>query len=355
MPTDAELRDAAVVHLKETTVGFKNKHWKIPPAGSEWKQALALLDQIGVPEPPEPPLPVGPRLWADNSPINTPIGANPSVVLGYGQGPLNGLPGIGFNGGGWGVAIFRDTSGSRRTVSNSDGWKLDNVPAPSQYAAYVNAMAALGDTERHSVIFDRDRAHNIYGANPALTTALAMGELRPAGSGSGTTFRGRGSVGRPAFARRRGRCSSRSSTPGTFLTRSRSAGRRRESPGRPGRHANTFVAPATSSDGSGRNRRRGDGLTVATRSLAHRRAMRAFGISDLLPPVAKAMQRYGAYVADSTGWMTVYAESWNDAGRVNWDAGWHPGSVQLIPHLRIVAAPPAPVYDDRTTFGQPHK
>lgn len=49
--TDSELRDAAVAHLKKTTVGYVNKHWKVPPAGSEWKQALDLLAQIGQQQP----------------------------------------------------------------------------------------------------------------------------------------------------------------------------------------------------------------------------------------------------------------------------------------------------------------
>lgn len=58
--TDAELRDEALVHLKKTTVGYVNKHWKVPPPGSEWDQALDLLVQIGqAPTPdPIPPIPV---------------------------------------------------------------------------------------------------------------------------------------------------------------------------------------------------------------------------------------------------------------------------------------------------------
>lgn len=52
MPTDADLRDQAVAHLKLTTVGYKNKQWTVPPAGTQWKQALDLLAQIGAPTPP---------------------------------------------------------------------------------------------------------------------------------------------------------------------------------------------------------------------------------------------------------------------------------------------------------------
>lgn len=52
--TDADLRDQAVQHLKLTTVGYKNKQWTVPPAGTQWKQALDLLAQIGAPTPPPP-------------------------------------------------------------------------------------------------------------------------------------------------------------------------------------------------------------------------------------------------------------------------------------------------------------
>jgi hypothetical protein len=55
--TDAELRDAAVLKLKQTTVGYKNKYWTVPPPGTSWAQGLALLAQIGKPTPP-------PDTWA---------------------------------------------------------------------------------------------------------------------------------------------------------------------------------------------------------------------------------------------------------------------------------------------------
>lgn len=67
MPSDAELRDAAVAELRLTSVGFVNKKWTTPPAGSHWANALGLLSQVGAaPSPPPPPsglvvaAPVGP-------------------------------------------------------------------------------------------------------------------------------------------------------------------------------------------------------------------------------------------------------------------------------------------------------
>ena len=52
--TDAELCDAAVKELEATTVGYINKHWAAPPAGTHWANALALLAQIGGTTPPPP-------------------------------------------------------------------------------------------------------------------------------------------------------------------------------------------------------------------------------------------------------------------------------------------------------------
>jgi len=55
--TDRELADGAWAELTQTTVGYINKKWKVPPAGTHWANAKALLDQIGVAPPPPPPPP----------------------------------------------------------------------------------------------------------------------------------------------------------------------------------------------------------------------------------------------------------------------------------------------------------
>lgn len=44
--TDTQLRDEAVALLEKTTVGYVNSHWKTPPAGTFWAQALAVLSQV---------------------------------------------------------------------------------------------------------------------------------------------------------------------------------------------------------------------------------------------------------------------------------------------------------------------
>lgn len=44
--TNAEKLAQAIAYLKLTTVGYFNKNWKVPPAGTNWAKALALLDEI---------------------------------------------------------------------------------------------------------------------------------------------------------------------------------------------------------------------------------------------------------------------------------------------------------------------
>lgn len=80
-PTDATLRDQAVAKLKQTTVGFKNSHWTVPPVGTNWEQALDLLGQIGAVAPPPPSgpaLPVGP--FTKSGPVSYRSANSPVVV-----------------------------------------------------------------------------------------------------------------------------------------------------------------------------------------------------------------------------------------------------------------------------------
>lgn len=58
--TDADLVKQAIAKLQQTTVGFKNKSWSTPPAGSNWGQALALLAQVAGSNPIPPPPPPNP-------------------------------------------------------------------------------------------------------------------------------------------------------------------------------------------------------------------------------------------------------------------------------------------------------
>jgi hypothetical protein len=281
------------------------------------------------------------------------------VTLGYGQGAIARLPNsLGFNGRSWGVGIFREVTGRPRvTVVNPDGWKLDNVPVPAAYAAYYDAMMSMGDVEHHTVIFDGDRVPNFYGTSRDLRTTYPMGLLRANGSGFWNNQLG------PWLGRASGFCSAT----GAIRKAEMDAGRID--------HAlavawpkdlilPTYVSPASSSDGiSGSG-----GIPMGSRlqlnpSLTDAQ-LKALGFPDYYLPVARAWQTYGAFVAESSnaltwaqpGRMALFAETWNDNGQVTYPVAFNHNIVSgLIPHLRVVAPPPAPVFDDRTVFGQPYR
>ncbi len=286
------------------------------------------------------------------SAANAPIPSNPSVVLNYGQGPLSGLPGIGMSSSGWGVAIFDDQANlPRTTIRTTNGWIADNVPIPSQLDPYLNAMGAIGDAERHMDITDGDRVWNLYGLNKSGSTytAAAMGVLRINGSGiwdnNMAPWLGRASGFASSFgAVRRAELASGSIDHALAVSWPKD------------RISTSHVAPAVTSDG---NCTSGNCVPMGSRiqldpSLTDSQLV-GMGLSTAYLPVAHALQRYGAYVADSGSWMTIYAETWNNSGQVSWPGGWYPASTNLVSHLRIVGAPSTPVLDNRTTFGQPHQ
>jgi hypothetical protein len=258
--------------------------------------------------------------------------------------------------------LFRgDYSGRPRiTVTNWNGnpsspkWYIDNVPVPAQFTAYWDRMQAAGDTEKNAFIFDGDRGYHIYAPTRDMTQIQAGSVLRSNGSGFNDNRVSPWT-----------RASGFSSATGLVLKSELDAGRvdhalacawpKNRISGPSWTTANTFVDPATSSDGSAGTGGAKMGSRIQLNPSLTEAQLRSFGVSDYYLPLARALQEYGCYIVESSSWMTIYAESHNDSGPVNWPSGWHPGSAQLVPHLRIVAPPPAPVYDTHHVFGQPHR
>lgn len=292
--------------------------------------------------------------WSATSPFNTPIPANPQVRINYNTGPLVGLSGIGFNTKGWGAAFFDDQPNRPRvTVRTYDGkWAVDGFPVPAQLDAYVSAMAALSDSERHNDVVDGDKVWNLYDLSKnssGVWQAGAMGVLRYGGSGVWNNNMG------PWL----GRASGFASTAGAV--------RKSEMDSGVVNHAITFgwpkdrigppISPAVTSDGSCTSNCAPMGSRLQLDPTLTDSQLMGMGISSYYLPLAHALQKYGGYIADSTSWMAIYAESWNNNGQVtnSWPStGWYPASTKLVPYLRIVEPPAAPVLDDRTIFGLPH-
>lgn len=302
------------------------------------------------------------RWWAATSTVNVPISASPVVLCNYGAGPLSGLPGIGFNAGAYGCALFDEEVGRSRvtvTMTGVAGWLFDNVPIPSQLLAYTLAMNAAGDiNEHHNAIVDGTKVWNLYGIKQVSGAWQSFngGALRKAGDGLWDNAYGPAYVGRASgFASSFGVIRRQELTDGV-IDHALVCGWPKDRIKKTG-----WVLPATSSDGEGL----GTAYTV-TAPMGSRiqldpnltpAQILAMGITSTYLPVALAMQKYGCFISDSTSWMTLYAESWNNAGQVAWPStsGWYPGSVNLVPYLRIVQGPASVSLDNRTTFGQPHQ
>jgi len=295
-------------------------------------------------------------LWGSTSPVNTLIPDNPQVLVNYNSGPIVGVTGIGFNSNGWGVAMFDDQAGRTRvTMTSAEGWTVDNVPLPSQLDAYVNAMAVIGDGERHMNIVDGGKVWNLYGMNKNSTgqwAPAAEGVLRVGGSGVWSNSLGPWLGRASGFADGFGVVRKAEVDSGTVNHALTVAW--------PKNHitspsiANSVVSPANTSDGSCTSNCAPMGSRIQLDPTLTDSQLISMGISSYYLPVAHAMQKYGAYIADSSSWMTIFAESWNNNGKLPWPNGWAP-ITSIMTHIRIVQPPPAPVLDDRTIFGEPHK
>jgi protein-tyrosine phosphatase len=73
--------------------------------------------------------------------------------------------------------------------------------------------------------------------------------------------------------------------------------------------------------------------------------------------VARAMQRHGMYVVESTGSVfALYAESRLSLGHDPYPASWSNGLPKgLIRLMRFVEQPRSPVYDHPGVFGEPRR
>lgn len=128
--TDAQIRDAAVAELKQTTVGYINSKWTTPPAGTHWKAGLDLLAQIGATPPPPTgfaQLPVGP--FTKSSPVAYRQAASPALIKGL---DIENFPG---NVDGILIMQWPPTDGGRFTLQDCITQNIGNVPPTSNGTA----------------------------------------------------------------------------------------------------------------------------------------------------------------------------------------------------------------------------
>ncbi len=315
---------------------------------------------ISPPPPPPPPPPPSNSWLAANSPFNTLIPSNPSVTFNYNSGPLAGIGGINLNSYTWGVAIFDQLTNlptnNLTQVSWACGtnpcWKIDNVPIPPQLYTYETTQLSLQDGERHASVLYGDKIYNLYEMSQDASGwhFAAGGVLRYGGSGVWNNNLG------PWV----GRASGFADYDGTVRKAEVDAGviNHALTASWPKNHiAQSSISPAVTSDGSCTSNCAPMGSRLQLDPTLTTQDFLNMGFTSYWMPILVAMQKYGVYVADSSNAMALFAEDWNNSGRVVWPSktAWDNNSSKLLTHFRIVQPPSAPVLDDRTIFGQPHQ
>lgn len=325
------------------------------PHGNELIDAgVIYLDATAVaPPPPLPPSPpTGKALYfAADSPWNIPISVNPTLASNSASLSAvlagSGVP-LGVNQGAWTPGVFyADASTPRKRVLLKNGWIADDVPFPADFKS-------SGDADAHAVVHDKStgRLYESYGLtnNPVSGMIVAHAD----GSGWWDGNYSSGGVTGPWGCR----ASSASLMGGLILPEDIAAGDiphalscslRKNLIGPP-------ISPATT----------GDGVYSGPIPMGSRLQLDpAFDLSPYEPGdqmIGRCLKRYGVFIVESsnadTGSMAIYARNFNSSlgGKNPYPASWSNGLPDVwAKHMRVIAPPPRPVYDNRATFGQPHK
>ncbi len=313
--------------------------------------STAACPQSSPPPPPPPPTSSSGRWFGSSSPWNTPVGSA-SVVSQSSSwvGALyNAVGGINVNQGSWTPTVFvADASTPRGRVQLANGWSMDDVPLPSN-------LRPSGDSDAHAVIIDsaRGREYDFFALSggSGAWSAHAGIVFRLDGSGWWNGGYSSGGVSGPWGAR----ASSAALGGGLIRPSEVQAGviPHALACAAPKGLIGPAVSPATTSDGSG-----GSGaMPMGSRlQLDPSVDVGSLGLEPGEEMIARALQTYGAYIVDSSSAFACYAQNTSTMGSNPYPSSWSNGiSKSLIQRLRVVQPPAAPTYDDRTTFGQPHK
>jgi chitodextrinase len=292
------------------------------------------------------------RWFADSSPWNAPIPQSPSVVS-QSSSWINALYSavaeIDINQGAWTPNVFTASqSDPTQTMVNQDGWIVDSVPIPAN-------LTPSSDSDAHAVILApwTNRAYEFFGLRKDSAgnwTFSAADVIGLGGSGWWDGAYSSGGLEGPWGPR----ASGGALTGGLIRPAEIQAGTigHALACAAPKNLIGPPVSPARTSDGSG-----GSG---AMPMGSHLQLDPSLDLSTLgLEPgeeiVARALQTYGAYIVDSSSSLACYAQS-TALGGISYPSSWSSGIRRdLVLRMRIVAPPPAPTYDSRATFSQPHR
>jgi hypothetical protein len=303
----------------------------------------------------------GTHQWfADNSPWNIliqsgyPSASNSSTLI---SRIVNSGYGVGVNQGSWTPVVFYAPAGTPRYKAvNPDGWIVDDVPIPSNYVTPIDSPTY---SDSMVVIVDQalGRIYNIPKLAKTSTGGWTFGSagiFNPKGSGWWDGTLGPWS----------GRAANSSLLGGLVTPEDFKAGVIN--------HALAVALPSSiNAQGNVSPALTYDGVSACTStcvpegswlqldpSLSDSQLL-SLGFTQGELILAHAMQRYGIFDVDSTnGSISFYAQSTKSPGgsTYGYPSDWSDGINRgFLSHLRVLQPPPAPVYDSRNTYGEPHK
>jgi hypothetical protein len=309
-----------------------------------------------------PPSGGGGLYFASNSVWNTPVGsgsvpatADPNSAS-WVSLLTSSIGSIAVNQGDYTPTYFKaDASTARYSFTDANGWYTDSVPIPSGFKVSPgDGWGIVADSSTNRIYaFTGQPTIN------SLTTAsgVVVGPYNMSGSGTWDDRTGPWLGGASGINYLAGAVLPEDVKAGTINHALSMAFPKPVT--RNGGCAGSFVYPASSTDGQGACTSIPMGTHFQLDPSISDATFQSWGADtgDLM--ILHALQKYGAYVRDTTGsQIALYAaNNLLSAGSSTWGypAGWSNGiPLQVASHLRVLSAPTG-TYDSVSTYGQPHR
>jgi hypothetical protein len=258
---------------------------------------------------------------------------------------------INVNQGAWTpTVLIARGSVSHGAVSLPNGWKLDDVPLSPR-------MVGSSDSDAHAIVVDakRNREYDLFrlrrdGGQWAAGAGVVL-QLDGSGWYDGTYCVKRlcGPWGaRASSAALGGGLIRPSEIKQDVVPHALACAAPKQLIGPP-------VPPATTSDGTGG---RGAMPMGSRLQLDPSIEVGALGLESGEAAIARALQRFGAYIVDSTDAYTFACFASNSSTLDPWPypATWANGiTKELFTRMRVISPATPPSYDHRAVFNQPHR
>lgn len=250
------------------------------------------------------------------------------------------------------AVVYSDHSTPRMNLSWSR-WTLSLVPIGPKVVAAARFFASVGDTDSSVCVVDRNGGLNysLYGVTvtgePGSVTIKAGGVVRNNGPGWWDNNT-QPWIGRASGAALCGGLVLAEELASRNVAHALAIGWPRKLI-----NARAPVFPARTSDGV--CHAPGECVAMGTRLQLNpnlsESQLKAFGLGPADIAIAKAFQKYGAYVVDSSDTLCIYVESALGDGRTTYELS-HEWPSTLIEQLLLVAPPPDNHLESRETMGK---